>query len=74
MYLGMFLGAVLVAAVEGVLLWCVWRRLAEHLTENPEAVSALTNHLFVPLMGRKARPQQNPAVNAPGNAPAKETS
>lgn len=37
----------------GVLAWLAWNRLAAHLKENPKAVSALTNHVFIPLLGKK---------------------
>jgi hypothetical protein len=53
MFLGMCLMLLLVLGAEGALVWLVWRRMAEHLKENPDAVAALTVHLFVPLLGRK---------------------
>lgn len=56
MFFGMFLMFVVMTAGEGVVAWLIWRRLAEHMKGNPEAVAALTTHLFVPLLGRKAAP------------------
>ena len=46
---------ILITAAEGVLVWFGWRRLAAHLKENPAAVAALTEHLFIPLLGREKK-------------------
>ncbi len=60
MLLGMFIMFVVMAGGAGIVTWLVWLRLAEHLKENHEAVSALTTHLFVPLLGRKEAPRAEP--------------
>jgi hypothetical protein len=61
MLFGMFLMFVLMMAATGALLWLAWRRMGEHLRGNPQAVaeltSALTTHVFVPLMGKKKQPE-----------------
>jgi hypothetical protein len=67
MLFGMFLSFLLIAVAEGGLLWLIWCRLGQHLRENPEAVAALTNHLIVPLMGRKEAPKEDPPAEMPGS-------
>jgi hypothetical protein len=57
MLLGMFLMFLLIVAAEGGITWLIWRRMAEYLRGNEAAVSALTTHLFVPLLGKK-RPSE----------------
>jgi len=59
MFFGMVLAFVLLAGGGGTLMWFTWRRIAEHLKENPDAVAALTVHLFVPLLGRKEAKKEN---------------
>jgi hypothetical protein len=58
MFLGMFVMFILMMAGGGGLAWLIWRRLAGHLKENPEAVAALTTHLFLPLLGKKEAPAE----------------
>jgi hypothetical protein len=57
------------------LLWLAARRVVRHLQEAPEGVKALTEHLLVPLLGRKPteEPQSAPttAVVKPGPKPTK---
>jgi hypothetical protein len=57
MLFGMFLMFLLLTAGGGALMWLTWRRMAGHLKGNEEAVSALTKHLFVPLLGGQDTPQ-----------------
>jgi len=40
------------------LLFLVCRRIAKHLQGNPEAVKAVTDHVFLPALGRK--PEHKP--------------
>jgi len=40
----------------GVCLWFAARRIARHLQGNGEGVKAVTDHVLVPLLGRKAAP------------------
>lgn len=53
----MLLGMVLMFVLEtGILVaLAVWlgRRVVLHLKENPAAVSALSEHLWMPLLGKK---------------------
>ena len=53
MFAGMIVMFIALVGGEGILVWLAWRRLAQHLKENPDGVAALTSHLFVPLLGRK---------------------
>ncbi len=50
---GMFLMFVLMMGCLGLLGWFIWVRLGSHLRENPQGVTALSEHLFLPLMGKK---------------------
>ncbi len=54
MFGGMVVMFVGIIGGEGILMWLIWKRLAAHLKDNPEGVAALTTHLFVPLLGKKA--------------------
>jgi hypothetical protein len=67
MLFGMFLMFMLLAAGAGALTWFIWLRLGDHLKENEEGVRALTKHLLVPLMGKKAaeapEPPPQPGAN-----------
>jgi len=58
MVFGMLFMLLLIVGGEGTVAWLIWRRMGEYLKENPEAVAALTTHLFVPLMGKKAKPEE----------------
>ena len=55
MIVGMILMFILETGCLGLAAWWIWTRLAEHLKDNPEAVAALTTHLFVPLLGKKEK-------------------
>ena len=60
MLVGMTLMFLLIVVAEGALCWFVWRRLGDHLKENPEAVAALVTHLCIPLLGKKNPPEVPP--------------
>jgi hypothetical protein len=66
MLFGMFLMFVIMVGIEGLLLWLMWRKLAAHLKDNPQGVAALTEHLFVPLLGRN-QPTSEDAKNDGSN-------
>jgi hypothetical protein len=51
---------ILTTGLYGALFWLVARRLARHTQENPEAVNALSTHLFLPMFGKRAR-EDSPA-------------
>jgi hypothetical protein len=57
MLLGMFLMFLMMSAAGAAVLWLVWCRLGDHLKQNDEAVSALTRHLLIPLLGKKEKPE-----------------
>jgi hypothetical protein len=44
----------LTTALYGGLLWLACRRLSRHLQGNPDAVKAVTDHVLIPLLGRRA--------------------
>jgi hypothetical protein len=64
MLLGMFIMFVAMSGGAGIIIWLVWRRMAEHLKGNEEGVQALTRHLFVPLIGQKEEPKPEPPPEA----------
>lgn len=43
----------LTTAGHGVVLWLAIRRISRHLQGNPEAVKAVTEHVLIPLLGRR---------------------
>ena len=49
-----FLAFLLATAFYGVLLWLACRRVLRHLQGNAEAVRAVTDHVFIPLLGKQA--------------------
>ena len=51
---------ILTTVAYGVLIWFASRRLVAHLRDNPEAVAALSEHLIIPILGRK--PPEDPGV------------
>ncbi len=55
MLLGMFIMFVAMSGALGIAGWLAWRRLAEHLKDNPEAVAAVAKHVFVPLLSEKEK-------------------
>ncbi len=52
----MFITFLFTTALYGALVWLAWRRVVVHLKENPEGVQAFTQHILIPLLGR--RPEQ----------------
>jgi hypothetical protein len=48
-----FLTFLLTTAVYGALLWLAVRRISRHLQGNAEGVKAVTNHVLIPLLGRR---------------------
>lgn len=52
MWFGMSVVFLVLISAVGILAWLIWRRMAEYLKGNDEAVSALIKHLFVPLLGK----------------------
>jgi hypothetical protein len=53
MIFGMILMFLMISLIEGTVAWLVWSRLADHMRECPEAIPALSEHLFCPLVGSK---------------------
>jgi hypothetical protein len=53
MIAGMIAMLIIVSGLLAMVMLWAWRRLADHLKDNPEGVAALTTHLFVPLLGKK---------------------
>ena len=45
---------ILTTGVYASLMWLACRRVVHHLRGNPEAVKAVTEHVFLPMLGRKA--------------------
>ncbi len=43
----------LTTALYGALLWLAVRRILRHLQGNEEAVKAVTDHVLIPLLGRR---------------------
>jgi hypothetical protein len=54
MLLILLLTFLLTTALYGVLLWLVCCRVLRHLQGNAEAVKAVTDHVFIPLLGKQA--------------------
>jgi len=52
MLFGMVLTFVLMMSALGILAAWLGRRIVVHLKDNPVAVSALTEHLIVPILGK----------------------
>jgi len=44
----------LTTIVYASLMWLACRRVVHHLRGNPEAVKAVTEHVLLPMLGRKA--------------------
>ena len=51
---------VLTTGVFVSLIWLACRRVVHHLRGNPEAVKAVTEHVLLPMLGRK--PEQKPTA------------
>jgi hypothetical protein len=49
-----FLTFILTTSLYGYLLFLACRRVARHLEGNQEAVKAVTEHVLMPVFGRKA--------------------
>ena len=50
----------LTTIVYASLMWLACRRVVRHLRGNPEAVKAVTEHVLLPMLGRK--PEQKPTA------------
>jgi hypothetical protein len=48
-----FLTFLVTTALYGVLLWLAIRRVSRHLQGNAEAIKAVTDHVLIPLLGRR---------------------
>jgi hypothetical protein len=44
---------ILTTGLYGSLFWLAARQVARHIQENPEAMNALSTHLFLPIFGKK---------------------
>lgn len=55
----------LTTALYGTLLYLACRRLSRHLQGNPDGVKAVTDHVLIPLLGRRP--------DSEGEQPASET-
>jgi hypothetical protein len=53
MLMGMIIMFILMCAGLGTVAWLAWSRLGAHLKGNEEAVTAITKHVLIPLMGKK---------------------
>jgi hypothetical protein len=56
-----FLTFLLTTALYGVLLGLACRRVSRHLQGNPEGVRAVTEHVLIPLLGRRPAGGDEPA-------------
>jgi len=60
---------VLTSAAYGAVTYLILRRIAEHLKGNPEASKAFSEHVLIPVLGRKAvakkEPEPVPSVAGP---------
>jgi hypothetical protein len=61
-----FLTFLLTTAAYGILLWLACRRVSRHLQGNAEAVKAVTDHVLIPLLGRRAEGGREPPAGEPG--------
>ena len=43
----------LTTGIYASLMWLACRRVVHHLRGNPEAVKAVTEHVLLPMLGRK---------------------
>lgn len=53
MFLGMFLMFFITTGGYGFLAYLAFRRVAAHLRNNPEGMKMVTQHVLMPLLGRK---------------------
>ncbi len=60
-----FLTFLLTTAGYGALLWWACRRISRHLRGNPEAVKAVTEHVLIPLLGRRAVEENDNTADEP---------
>jgi len=60
-----FLTFLLTTAGYGALLWLACRRIMRHLKDNPEAVKAVTEHVLIPLLGRRPEDERDEPTNEP---------
>lgn len=44
---------VMTTAIYGTLLWLAVRRVSRHLQGNPDGIKAVTDHVLIPLLGRR---------------------
>jgi hypothetical protein len=56
----------LTTAFFGILLWLACRRVSRHLQGNADAVKAVTDHVLIPLLGRRAEDDREPPAGEPG--------
>jgi hypothetical protein len=57
----MFLLLLLLNGAVGVLAWFGWRRVSEHLRNNPEAARLVAEHVIAPLLtGKNDKSEVNP--------------
>lgn len=54
-----FVTFVLTTALYVGLGFLAFRRVSRHLQENPAGVAALTEHLLIPILGRKPESETN---------------
>jgi len=59
----MFLMFVLMAVGEGVVVWLAFARVSRHLQGNPDGVKAVSEHVLIPLLGRR-RAEDDPCNSA----------
>jgi hypothetical protein len=64
-----FLTFLVTTALYGVLLWLAIRRVSQHLQGNPEAVKAVTDHVLIPLLGRRPEGDDSPGPTSNATGP-----
>jgi hypothetical protein len=47
---------VMTTGLYAAVLWLAFRRVASHLKDNAEAVKQVSEHVFVPLFGKRGAP------------------
>jgi hypothetical protein len=65
----------LTAAGFGFVVWLVVRRIVEHLRNCPAGVAALSEHLFMPVIGKKqeyAPEPEKPETESQEDSPARK--
>ncbi len=62
----MILTFLITTAFYGFLLWLAVRRVSRHLQDNIEGVKAVTDHVIIPLLGRRPNDERDQLASKPG--------